>query len=122
MDTPASTPSSRTPLTSSDAIVLLTTWPADRDPAPFARQLVEERLAACVNLLAPMSSIYRWQAAVQEEVERQIVIKSTRARLPALMARLQELHPYDVPECLVLPVETGGAAYLAWVGESVAPE
>lgn len=118
MDTPSSTLSPSSPAAT---IIVLTTWPADRDPAAFARQLIDERLAACVNLLPPMTSVYRWEGVIQEEAERQVVIKTTRERMPDLIARVQALHPYDLPECLVLPVETGGAAYLAWVGQSVAP-
>ena len=67
------------------------TWTA------FARRLVHERLAACVNVLAPMTSIYRWQGNVEQATERQVLIKTTRASLGALRARVHELHPYDVP-------------------------
>lgn len=120
MDTPSSAPSSPSPASWADAMIVLTTWPADREPDAFARQLVDERLAACVNLLPPMISVYRWQGEVQQDAERQLVIKTHRGRVQELIARLQALHPYDVPECLVLPVEGGGAAYLAWIAESVA--
>ena len=105
-----------------DAVVLLTTWPADKDPAGVAGTLVEERLAACVSLLPEMDSVYRWQGAVTRDRERQLLLKTTRQRLPALLARLAALHPYQVPELLALPVVGGGAAYLAWLSESVAPE
>jgi periplasmic divalent cation tolerance protein len=104
---------------SSSAVLVLTTWPADKDAGPFARQLVDERLAACVNLLPAMRSIYRWEGAIQEEPERQVVIKTTTGRLDALIARLKALHPYEVPECLMVPVQGGGADYLAWVAQSV---
>ena len=66
-----------------------------------ATTLVDERLAACVNVHGPMTSIYRWKGAVEHEAERQLVIKTTRARLPALEARLRELHPYELPEFVV---------------------
>ena len=80
-----------------------------------ARALVDERLAACVNLLPPMVSIYRWRGQVQRDVEQQLVIKTTRARLADAQARLVALHPYDLPECLVLPVDGGDPTYMAWV-------
>ena len=106
---------------SDEYVVVLSTFPADGDPETVARALVEERLAACVNILPPMTSIYRWKGDVEEESERQVVIKSTRARVAALWERLRDLHPYDVPEFLVVPIVDGNELYLKWVGESVAP-
>ena len=101
-------------------IVVVLTTVADNDGAEaFARQLVEERLAACVNLHPAMLSFYRWQGQVTRDAERQIVIKTTRDRVPALEARLKALHTYDLPEFLVLPVEQGSEAYLAWASEQV---
>ena len=105
-----------------DGVIVLTTWPAGQDAAAFATTLVEERLAACVNLLPEMASIYRWQGRVERERERQVVIKTTTRRLEALESRLSELHPYEVPELLVLPIAGGGAGYLAWLAESTAGE
>lgn len=99
-------------------VLVLTTLPADADAAGFGRTLVEARLAACVNLLAPMESIYRWEGRVERESERQLLIKTSRDRVPALWDRVRELHPYDVPEFLVLPIAGGNDAYLGWVGES----
>jgi periplasmic divalent cation tolerance protein len=98
---------------SSDVIVVLSTMPpaaADR----IAEALVGERLAACVNL-GPVRSIYRWDGAVQKEDELLAVIKTTAARRDALIERLRALHPYDVPEILVMPVDHGLAGYLDWV-------
>ena len=100
------------------AVVVLTTWPADRDPDALARALVGERLAACVNVLGSMRSTYRWQGAVEQADERQLVIKTTTSRVAALEARLREMHPYEVPELLVLPVTGGSEDYLRWVRES----
>ena len=80
-----------------------------------ARALVEERLAACVSVLAPMTSLYRWQGAVEPDTEQQLVIKTTTDRVAALQARLVQLHTYEVPECLVLAVAGGTATYLEWV-------
>ena len=100
-------------------VLVLTTLPASHDAAAFARTLVEERLAACVNLLPPMSSCYRWEGRVQEDTERQLVIKTTRARVGSLQHRVAALHPYDVPEWLVVPVADASKAYAAWLRESV---
>jgi len=104
------------PLASTVSIVL-TTLGADADAAAIARTLIDERLAACVNILPPMISIYRWQGKVEQDREQQIVIKTASARVADLQARLRQLHPYELPEFLVLDA-TGSEAYLAWVGES----
>ncbi len=100
------------------ALVVLTTWPADRDAALLASTLVEERLAACVNLLPEMESIYTWQGRVERAVERQVIIKTTEPRVAELLDRLRALHPYDVPEALVLRVADGAPDYLAWLRAS----
>ena len=99
--------------------LVLTTFPADGDAEGFARALVEERLAACVNVLPPMQSVYRWKGEVEAATERQLLIKTKAANVAALEERVTALHPYDVPEFLVLPIEAGSAAYLAWLQESV---
>jgi periplasmic divalent cation tolerance protein len=96
----------------------MSTLPADADASALARALVEERLAACVNLLPPMESVFRWDGKVDRESERQLLIKTTRDRVAALWERIRELHPYDVPEFIVLPIVDGNAAYLKWIAES----
>jgi periplasmic divalent cation tolerance protein len=101
-------------------VIVLTTLPADVDAAAFARSIVEERLAACVNLLAPMQSIYRWEDAIEQETERQVIMKTSRERVVSLWDRVRDLHPYDVPEFIVLPIVDGNDAYLRWVAESTA--
>ena len=98
-------------------VLILTTVPDDDSAETLARTLVEERLAACVNLHGPMTSLYRWNGVLEREPERQLIIKTTSDRIPAVEARVRQLHSYDVPEFLVVPVATGGAAYLSWVGE-----
>lgn len=103
----------------SDAVIVLTTLAADVDACALARTLVAERLAACVNVLPAMMSVYRWQGRVEEEREQQLVIKTAANRVPALAARLGELHPYELPEFLVLSVAEGSDAYLRWIRESV---
>ena len=99
-------------------VVVMTTLPADADGPAFGRALLNERLAACVNLLAPMESVYRWEGRVEQETERQVIIKTTRDRLNSLWDRVRELHPYEVPEFIVLAIADGDEAYLKWVGES----
>ena len=99
-------------------VIVLTTLPGDADATAFARAIVEERLAACVNLMAPMESIYRWDNGVERETERQVIMKTSKARVVALWERVRDLHPYDVPEFVVLPIVDGNDAYLRWVAES----
>lgn len=99
-------------------VVVLVTLPADADAPAFGHALVDARLAACVNLLPVMDSVYRWEGRVETGTERQALIKTSRDRLPALWARVRQLHPYDVPEFLVLPVVEGSPPYLRWIGES----
>ncbi|MDQ3069885.1 MAG: divalent-cation tolerance protein CutA [Acidobacteriota bacterium] len=102
-----------------DCVLVLVTLPADADSAEFAEGLVSSGVAACVNVLAPMQSTYRWEGAIETEAERQVVIKTTSAGVPALWQRVRDLHPYDVPEFLVLPIIDGNEAYLKWVRDSV---
>jgi periplasmic divalent cation tolerance protein len=101
-----------------DFVVVLTTLPSDADAREFGRTLVEERLAACVNLLPIMESVFRWEGQIEVDAERQVVIKTSHDRVPALWDRIRELHPYEVPEFLVLPVYDGSDAYLRWLGEA----
>jgi len=102
-----------------DVILVLTTAGTDSPVEQWARQLIEEHLAACVNILPPMQSHYRWKGAVEHDTERQIIIKTTRSRLEALQRRLRELHTYELPELIVLTVDGGSDAYLSWVREAV---
>lgn len=86
----------------------------------LARALVAERLAACVNVVPGVCSIYRWEGEVQEDDEVLLVIKTREDRLAALSARVTDLHPYDLPEVLALPVVGGSAGYLDWVSAEAA--
>jgi periplasmic divalent cation tolerance protein len=97
--------------------VVLTTLGAGADAGALARTLVEERLAACVNVLPPMTSLYRWQGRVEEDQERLLLIKTAADRVAALEMRLRQLHPYELPEFVVLEA-AASAAYAAWVRES----
>jgi periplasmic divalent cation tolerance protein len=101
------------------AVIVLTTVPVGTDAVTLARALVGERLAACVNVLPAMTSVYRWEGRVEEDEECQIVIKTTPESVPALTARVHALHPNAVPEWLVLRVSDGSDAYLRWVRDSV---
>ena len=103
-----------------DLIVILTTMPDDERADALARTLVDERLAACVHVQAPISSTYRWKDAVERETERPLVIKTTRARQQDLETRLRALHPYELPEFVVLSAEAG-EAYGRWVSGAVGP-
>ena len=105
----------------SDAVIVLTTLAAGTDASVLARALVAERLAACVNLLPVMTSVYQWQGRVEEEQERQIVIKTAENRVTALTKRLRTLHPYAVPELLVIRASDGSEEYLRWIHDSVDP-
>lgn len=102
-------------------VIVLTTFPADGDAEMVARTLVEERLVACVNILPVMDSVYRWEGNIDQSRERQVVMKTAQDRVDELTRRLEELHPFEVPELLVVPVSGGGDRYLAWIRESVGP-
>ena len=104
-----------------DLILILTTMPDDSRAEDLARALVDEHLAACVSVHAPMVSIYRWQNAVERESERQMVIKTTRDRVHAIQTRLVQLHPYELPEFLVVSAD-GSDAYGGWIIDAVRPQ
>lgn len=100
-----------------DIVVLLCTVSSAEQGAELARPLVEEGLAACVNVVPGLRSIYRWKGEVCDDPEALLVIKTRRAKTAALAERVQALHPYDTPELIALPVEAGLTGYLGWVRE-----
>jgi periplasmic divalent cation tolerance protein len=102
----------------SPVVIVLTTLPAAADAVAFARALVDEHLAACVSVGAEMQSVYRWQGSVEQDCERQIVVKTVRDMVGSLRTRMATLHPYEVPEFLVITAGDGGEAYLEWVRQS----
>ncbi len=102
------------------ACIALITAPSLEEARRLAQTLVEEGLAACVNLLPEIISIYRWEGAVHEDREVLLVAKTTQAGVEALTARVLALHSYDVPEVIVLPIVAGSAAYLSWLSGAVA--
>jgi len=100
--------------------VVLVTSPAAVAEA-LAATLVEERLAACVSIVPGVLSVYRWQGTIEREPEALLLVKTDAALLDALSRRVRELHPYDVPETLTLPVAEGSSDYLAWLADSLRP-
>lgn len=100
-----------------DVRVVLCTFPSAEKAAEIARTLVTEKLAACANL-APVTSIYVWKDELQNDVETLAIVKTSADRFEALTKRIIELHPYEVPEVIALPVLGGHAPYLAWVAGS----
>jgi periplasmic divalent cation tolerance protein len=98
-----------------DALLILTNCPDEESANAIALAVVEEKLAACVNILPRVQSIYRWQGTVESASEIPLLIKSTAANYPALEKRIAELHPYDVPEIIALPITHGLPAYLNWL-------
>jgi len=102
-------------MSSTDAIVVLVAVGSLDEGRAIAEALVAERLAACVNLIGPIRSIYRWQDEVHDDAEHLLIIKTRRGRFDALERRVVGLHSYDVPEVVALPVTAGSAAYLGWL-------
>lgn len=104
----------------SDVRVCLCTVPSSEVGGELARGLVEARLAACVNIVPGVRSVYRWKGEIQDDGELLLIIKTSAERFEAMRDWLLEAHPYEVPEVLALPVSAGADAYLAWVLESLA--
>lgn len=104
-----------------EMLLVLSTFAGEEDAARVTRALVEERLIACANLLPGARSLYRWKGAVADERETVALMKTRKQDWPALLARLSELHPYEVPECVAVRIAAGAPRYLAWLEESLAP-
>jgi len=102
-----------------DKIVVLVTAASLRESAKIARQLVEAKLAACVNITQPIRSIYRWQGKMADEREFLLIIKSTRELFPEIKAAVSKIHSYQTPEIICLPIIDGSENYLQWLGDSV---
>ena len=98
-----------------DVVVILVTAPSNEPAQQIARELVESGLAACVNRVPGIRSVYRWEGRIHDDGEDLLIIKTGRAQAEALTARVREIHPYEEPEVLVLPVSAGSPSYLAWV-------
>lgn len=107
-----------------ETILVISNLP-DRDSAQaLARTVIERRLAACVNVMAPCASVYRWRGEVETATEVPVFMKTTRERYAALEAAIKQMHPYELPEIIAVPLSAGLPAYLAWVADetSVAAE
>jgi periplasmic divalent cation tolerance protein len=103
-----------------DKVVVLVTCGSAREARKIARAVVEERLAACANILtSPVQSVYRWKGRVEIAKEFLLIIKTTKARFPKLKAAVKRLHSYDVPEIIALPIAAGATDYLIWISDSV---
>jgi len=104
-----------------EVLLVLTNCPDEETADRIAASLVENRLAACVNVLPAMESTYRWQGSVERAVEVPLLVKSTRERYPAVEEAIRQMHPYTVPEIIAFPVAVGLASYLRWVAEETTP-
>lgn len=102
-----------------DKRIVLSTAGSEEEARKIAYQLVERQIAACVNIFPQIESIYRWQGKVESSQEWLLIIKTSTEHLPAVRAAIQELHSYDLPECIAIAIEDGSPAYLKWIEESV---
>jgi periplasmic divalent cation tolerance protein len=100
-------------------VLATTTTETNEDAEKIAAALVEERLAACVQIVQPITSVYRWQGAVEKEKEVLLLIKSTEDLIPRIAELLDRIHPYEVPELIATPIVEGSPVYLSWLEENV---
>jgi len=102
-----------------DKRIVLSTAGSEEEAHKIARHLVEQELAACVNILPRIESIYRWQGKVETSREWLLLIKTTADRFPAVRDAIRELHSYELPECVAISIEDGSPEYLQWLADSV---
>ena len=102
-----------------DKKIVLTTAGSKAEAQKMARALVERKLAACVNVVGPIESVYRWKGAVETAEEFLCIVKTTAAAAENVQAAITELHSYEVPECVVISIEDGSQEYLEWIGGNV---
>ena len=102
-----------------DKRIVLSTAGSEEEAHKIAQALVERRLAACVNIVGPIQSVYRWKGAVESAPEFLLVIKTTAAAFARVRDAIRELHSYELPECVMLQIEDGSEEYLRWIAESV---
>jgi periplasmic divalent cation tolerance protein len=102
-----------------DKRIVLSTAASEEEAQKIARHLVEKQLAACVNIVPRIASIYRWQGKVESSQEWLLLIKTTAERFPAVRDAVRELHSYELPECIAISVEDGSADYLQWIEDSM---
>jgi periplasmic divalent cation tolerance protein len=102
-----------------DKRIVLSTAGSEEEARKIARHLVDQQLAACVNIVAHIESIYRWQGKIESGREWLLLIKTNSANFPAVQDAIRELHSYDLPECIAIAIEDGSSEYLEWIGESL---
>lgn len=102
-----------------DKLLVLTTAGSENEAVQIAQNLVERKLAACVNVIPRVHSVYRWEGKVEQAEEYLLLIKTVKAREEQVRAAIRELHTYDLPECVAISIESGGAEYLKWWSDSV---
>ncbi len=100
-------------------IMAMTTTGDEESAVVLARALLERRIVACVNIVPRVRSLYRWKGTIEDDAECVLLMKTRADRYHALASALDELHTYDVPELIVLPIEQGSAAYLGWIDDSI---
>ena len=105
-----------------DKRVVLSTAGSEEEARKIARYLVERQLAACVNMVPRMESIYRWQGRIESSQEWLMLIKTSADQFPALRDAIRELHSYELPECIAVAIEDGSSEYLDWLGDSLGGE
>ena len=102
-----------------DKLLILTTAASDSEAKRIATQLVERKLAACVNVAPGVQSVYRWQDKLETDEEFLLIIKTVKARLEAVQSAIRELHSYELPECIAIEIAGGSVEYLNWIADSV---
>ena len=102
-----------------DKLLVLTTAGSENEALTIADTLVERKLAACVNIIPRIQSVYRWEGKIEQAEEYLLLIKTVKAREDQVRAAIRELHAYDLPECIAIPIESGSAEYLKWLSDSV---
>ncbi len=105
-----------------DKRIVLSTASSEEEAGKIARHLVEHRLAACVNILPRIQSIYRWQGKVEEAQEWLLLIKTTAGKFADVSDAIRKMHSYDLPECIAIPIEEGSSEYLKWMDQSTAED
>ena len=102
-----------------DKLLVLTTAGSESEAGKIAHALVERRLAACVNIVPHIQSVYRWEGKVEQAEEYLLLIKTVKIREEQVRAAIRELHSYELPECIAIEIESGSAEYLKWLSDSV---